>query len=216
MTRRLIIAFLMALASLSLWQVAPAQQGRAPAVVINEIAWAGTAASVHDEWIELYNNTAQDIDLTGWTLSWAKVSIHFKKGQKGSSTKTVSNNIIMAHWFYLLERTDDDTVSNIKADLIYTGVLPNGGASLVLRDERDVIVDTANNGGGAWPAGTTGKAEVPYASMERIDPQAGDTLDNWASNDGQTREGLDAKGNPLNGTPKAENSVFRSSGVTAP
>ena len=210
MTRWLIIAFLMALASLSLWQVAPAQQGRAPAVVINEIAWAGTAASASDEWIELYNNTAQDIDLTGWTLSWAKVLIHFEEGQEGSSTKTVSNSVIPAHGFYLLERTDDNTVSNMEADLVYTGALPNGGVSLVLRDDRDVIVDTANNDGGAWSAGSTGKAEVPYATMERINPEAGDTLDNWASNDGQTRNGLDAKGDPLNGTPKEENSIFGS------
>jgi len=184
MTRWLIIAFLMALASLSLWQAAPAQQGRAPAIVINEIAWAGTAASSSDEWIELFNNTDQDIDLTGWTLSWAKVLIHFEEGQQDSSTKTVSSSVIPAHGFYLLERTDDDTVSNIDADLIYTGALSNKGASLVLRDDRDVIVDTANNDGGAWPAGTAGKGEVPYASMERINPEAGDTLDNWASNDG--------------------------------
>ncbi|HED03302.1 MAG TPA: lamin tail domain-containing protein [Candidatus Fraserbacteria bacterium] len=210
MTRWLIIAFLMALASLSHWQVAPAQQGRAPAVVINEIAWAGTAASVSDEWIELYNNTAQDIDLTGWTLSWAKVSIHFEEGQEGSSTKTVNGSVIPAHGFYLLERTDDNTVSDIDADLVYTGLLSNKGVSLVLRDERDVIVDTTNNDGGAWTAGTAGKAEVPYASMERIDPRVGDTLGNWASNDGQTRNGLDAKGDPLNGTPKEENSVFGS------
>ena len=148
--------------------------------------------------------------MTGWTLSWAKVLIHFEEGQQDSSTKTVSSSVIPAHGFYLLERTDDDTVSNIDADLIYTGALSNKGASLVLRDDRDVIVDTANNDGGAWPAGTAGKGEVPYASMERINPEAGDTLDNWASNDGQTREGLDAKGDPLNGTPQAQNSVFGS------
>ena len=39
------------------------------AVVINEVAWAGTSASASDEWLELYNSGAADIDLTGWTLS---------------------------------------------------------------------------------------------------------------------------------------------------
>src|SRR5512138_1594589 len=38
-------------------------------VVINEVAWAGTAASTNDEWIELYNTTATAIDLTNWTLN---------------------------------------------------------------------------------------------------------------------------------------------------
>ena len=37
-------------------------------VVINEIAWMGTKANSSDEWIELYNNTSQDISLEGWTL----------------------------------------------------------------------------------------------------------------------------------------------------
>ncbi len=39
-------------------------------IVINEIAWMGTKASDDDEWIELYNNTAEEIDLSGWILSW--------------------------------------------------------------------------------------------------------------------------------------------------
>lgn len=37
-------------------------------VVINEIAWMGTEVSASDEWMELYNNTNKDIDLTGWGL----------------------------------------------------------------------------------------------------------------------------------------------------
>jgi len=37
-------------------------------VVINEVAWAGTQCSANDEWIELYNNTSEAIDLTGWVL----------------------------------------------------------------------------------------------------------------------------------------------------
>ena len=40
-------------------------------VVISEIAWSGTATSSYDEWLELYNNTANPIDLSGWTLSAA-------------------------------------------------------------------------------------------------------------------------------------------------
>ena len=40
-------------------------------VIISEIAWMGTTTSFNDEWIELYNNTGGNIDLTGWTLSAA-------------------------------------------------------------------------------------------------------------------------------------------------
>jgi hypothetical protein len=38
-------------------------------VVINEIAWMGTATSANDEWIELYNASSTAISLTDWTLS---------------------------------------------------------------------------------------------------------------------------------------------------
>lgn len=46
-------------------QVAPGD------VVINEVAWMGTAADYRDEWIELYNNSQENIDLSGWSLSAA-------------------------------------------------------------------------------------------------------------------------------------------------
>ncbi|MGQ9602400.1 MAG: PKD domain-containing protein, partial [Candidatus Bipolaricaulia bacterium] len=42
--------------------------------------------------------------------------------------------------------------------------------------------------------------------MERIDPFAPDSDANWCTNDGVHRNGLDAAGNPINGTPKARNS----------
>jgi len=34
-------------------------------VIINEVAWAGTAVSSNDEWMELYNPTSSNINLTG-------------------------------------------------------------------------------------------------------------------------------------------------------
>ncbi|MDK1028649.1 MAG: hypothetical protein QGD96_04870, partial [Anaerolineae bacterium] len=34
-------------------------------IVISEVAWMGTESDYRDEWIELYNQTSSDIDLTG-------------------------------------------------------------------------------------------------------------------------------------------------------
>jgi len=173
-------------------------------VVINEVAWMGTAASSADEWIELYNTTDQPIDLTGWTL---------ESTTDGTPSFTFDaahcrNLVIPAQGFFLLERTDDNTVSDIPADCIYTGSLVNSGESLALKDPTGTVIDTANGDGGAWPAGTTGSGSPPYASMERIDPLAPDTDANWATNNGVDRNGLDANGNPINGTPKALNSTI--------
>lgn len=165
-------------------------------VVINEVAWMGTAASGTDEWIELHNATDQDVDLAGWTLA------------SNDGTPTIHlGGIIPAHGHYLLERTDDDTISDVPADQVYTGDLLLEGETLTLTDGGGAVVDTANaENGGAWPAGSNN----PDHTMERVAPAAPDTDDNWCTNDGATRTGLDAGGNPVNGTPRARNSCRQS------
>lgn len=157
-------------------------------VIISEVAWMGTQADANDEWIELYNNTNQVISLIGWRLESAD----------GSPSIALSGTI-SARGFFLLERTDDNTVSDIPADQIYTGALSNSGEILILKDPSGNIIDTANGDGGPWPAGS----DSPRASMERLDLLAPDSDTNWATNNGIYRNGLDAQGNPINGTPKA-------------
>ena len=168
------------------------------AVVINEVAWAGTAASTTDEWIELYNTTDGEIDLSGWRLV-----------SDDGSPDIVLSGVIPARGFFLLERGDDETISDIPADQLYQGALSNSGETLRLFDPEGRLIDTANGDGGPWPAGTAAYDTPPYASMERITPSAQDTDANWATNEPEwARNGLDADGNPLCGTPKAANSVF--------
>ena len=161
-------------------------------VVINEIAWMGTNASSYDEWIELFNNTSSTISLAGWTLSAAD----------GTPSITLSGEI-GPYGYFLLERTDDSTVSDITADQIYTGALEDGGEDLLLKDNNDNIIDRVDCSSG-WFAGD-GTDKI---TMERIDSLSdGSASSNWANNDGITVNGEDADGNPLNGTAKAKNSV---------
>ncbi|HDQ71193.1 MAG TPA: DUF11 domain-containing protein [Chloroflexi bacterium] len=166
-------------------------------VVINEIAWGGTAASTWDEWIELYNNSAYTIPLDGWTIAFADGS---------PATITLSGDI-GPQTFYLLER-DDKAVNNVAADLVYGGGrIGNGGEQVTLHDDVGRVIDAANADGGAWPAGSDSPG---CYSMERIDPTAPDADDNWCTNDPDiARNGLDADGNPINGTPKARNSCYQ-------
>ena len=180
-----------------------------PSVVINEVAWGGTLASYADEWIELYNTTDEEIDLSGWVLIWGEGDVVVHLGEAQGNTKEVRRSVIPAHGFYLLERTDDNTISDIEADLIYKGALDNGGEIMILKDAAGNFVDTANFDGGPWPAGTASRGEPPYASMERISPTLPDAADNWATNDPETaRNGLDAEGNPVSGTPGRANSTW--------
>jgi hypothetical protein len=156
------------------------------AVVINEVAWAGTSASANDEWIELHNPGPGAIDLSGWMLTdGGDIHIHLEGG-------------IPPGGFFLLERTDDGTVRDIAADQIYKGGLANDGEALRLIDPTGAEIDTANREGGEWPGGS---AKSPPASMERrsVDP---DSRPAWCTNDGIHRNGLDADGNPIHGSPK--------------
>lgn len=168
-------------------------------VIISEVAWAGTQAGSADEWIELYNASGAPIDLSGWTLSI---------GDRNVMLGDAADPVLPAGGFFLLERTDDEAVADIPADLIYTGALSNGGAVLRLLDADGNEVDSANAGSEAgWAGGAAGSDTPAYGSMERIDPSGPDTPSNWRTNDGVHRVGSDAKGHPINGTPKARNSA---------
>ena len=125
--------------------VAPVQSAVGPQVqmvVINEVAWGGTAASAADEWMELFNPSDVAQSLDGWTLTSGDGRIAITLG-----------GTLAAHAFYLLERTDDTTVSDIPADRLYTGDLLNPGAALFLRDAAGPQVDSPNADSAARPHG---------------------------------------------------------------
>lgn len=142
-------------------------------ILINEIAWMGSANSTTDEWMELLNNTDNAIDLSGWALKSAdgKIKINLS-GQ------------VPAKGFYLLERTDDNTVPDISADKIYTGALNNNGQDLRLYDSLSNLIDRANFASG-WPFGNNATKQT----MERTN-----SLDWQTSKD-------------AGGTPRAQNSL---------
>jgi hypothetical protein len=166
-------------------------------VVINEIAWAGTVSGLaDDEWIELYNPGSTPINITGWRLV------------ADDGTPNISLvGTIPANGYFLLERgetlTDNTTVSDIAADQIYTGnALSNSGEDITLYDTSNKVIDTANGNGGAWPAGSSST----YGTMERILNTA-DSDSAWVTNNGTRRNGLNANGGNILGTPKNSNTV---------
>jgi len=146
-------------------------------VVVSEIAWMGTTSSYNDEWIELYNNTGSTISLDGWTLN----------ATDGSPDIQLSGTI-PAGGYYLLERTDDTTVSEVTANLIYTGSLSNSGETIELRDDSQNLIDSVD----AWYAGDNDTK----ATMARQDTTAsGTNSSNWFTSTATYAEGY--------GTPNA-------------
>jgi len=101
--------------------------------------------------------------------------------------------------YYLIERGDDSTVSDIKADIfgLFTGRgLSNEGEHIVLKDKFGKVIDEVAAAYG-WPAGDD---QEEKNSMER------DKNGNWKNNNEIVINGKDAEGNKIFGTPKAKNS----------
>ena len=159
-------------------------------VIINEVAWAGTASALtNDEWIELYNPGSNPVDMTGWTL----------KAADGAPSIALVGSV-PAGGYFLLERTDDATVLDVAADQIYTGALGNNFETLQLFDSANRLVDTAKSkNDGNWPAGSS----ITFASMERRGVVI-DSATAWFTFAG-TPYAHDRNNNLIKGTPKQAN-----------
>ncbi len=189
----------LATSTVSIREPEPGSEEPLLTVVINEIAWMGTATSSWDEWIELYNNTTSTIDLAGWKIEKGG-EVFITISTSTAVTTTISN-------FYLLERAEKAT--NITADFVYGGErMSNAGEKLELRNASSTLIDVVDCSS-EWFAG---KASPNYISMERINSTTtGATSTNWADNNLITKNGLDADNNQISGTPKEKNSVSYSS-----
>jgi parallel beta-helix repeat protein len=184
-------------------------------VVINEVAWAGTEAESSDEWIELFNLTNKDINLSDWVLS----------SEDGSPYINLEG-YISAGEYYLLERSDDDAVSDITADLVtvFSGVdgsfgLSDNGERLLLQyvsqvgdvatstvDETPAIDNVSGCGFLKWCGGNSDTK----TTMERISSSvSGDVSTNWGSSLGEfILNGEDVNNVAIKGTPRQRNSAL--------
>lgn len=159
-------------------------------VVINEIAWMGTLDDSNDEWLELYNNTDQEIDLLNWYI------------EDDDSSKYTLSGKIEAHGFFLIEDTEE-AVNSLQSDAIINLSLANSGDKLVLKNNTGDTIDIVNNSGGEWFAGDN----TEKMSMERIDPESsGDDVQNWDHNE-FSNGATGRSGSLIQGTPGSKNSV---------
>jgi hypothetical protein len=115
-------------------------------VLINEVAWAGTDASASDEWIELHNPGTEMVNLAGWVLN------------SGGGLNIPMLGSLPPDGYFLAERSDDSTISNLAADLVYTGSLHDGGDTLWLVAPNGIPVDSANAVRPGWPVSPIGRA----------------------------------------------------------
>ena len=130
------------------------------------------------------------MNLDGWRLTdHGDITVHL-------------HGALSPYGLFLLERTDDSTVSSIAADLIYTGSLHNSGETLYLYDPGGNLIDSANLGGGGWPGGDAGRR----TTMERRGGE--DRPGNWATSPDWCWNGLDAGAHRIHGTPRMPNGIL--------
>jgi hypothetical protein len=154
-------------------------------IEINEVAWMGTVTSANDEWIELRNTGSESVDITGWVL----------QAVDGAPEFTLTGSIAPGAYF-LMERSDDATIPDISADMLYTGSLGNIGEFLQLRDATGSIIDSVDHADG-WQGGDNVTKETmqrkgslwitasptPRAENNTEDSLSGDTSSDQADQD---------------------------------
>ncbi|MBU3918787.1 lamin tail domain-containing protein, partial [Patescibacteria group bacterium] len=148
-------------------------------VIFNEIAWMGTDESSVDEWIELKNISTSTVQLENWQILDKDEQIKVSFGR---------NDSLGPGEFYLLERTDNETVPHITADKIYVGSLANSDETLRLFNSDCLLIDEII-ATSSWPYGDNDEKRT----MER-----GNDL-SWHNYSGSGENGI-------LGTPKQENS----------
>jgi DNA/RNA endonuclease YhcR with UshA esterase domain len=126
------------LAILSIFSVVNAES---KPVIINEIMWMGSSVSTADEWIELKNNTEEEIDLSGWVIEGA--------GTSGSSITIPLGKKINANGYFLISNysnLDAKSILDITPNYVTTSVsLKNEFLKISLKDSAGNLIDEAGS-----------------------------------------------------------------------
>ena len=118
----------------------------------------GTEEGASNEWIELLNKDTKTIPLEGFFLLIGDKEIPLEGHIEGDS-------------FFILERSDDNTLPKIPADQIFSGSIKNSGEAIKLIDKDKNIIDEADFASG-WNAGNNETKQT----AERIDDGWQDSL----------------------------------------
>jgi hypothetical protein len=159
-------------------------------VVINEIMADPypTVGLPDNEYLELYNTTSSEINLTNWTL------------EVGSSNQNLPEVSISPESYLLLCDEDATALINNYPNVLGLASLPNltnSGAEIIIKDTSGGIINQVSYND-QWYQDET-KEDGGY-SLEKIDPENNCSgMNNWKAS--EASEG---------GTPGTENAVFAS------
>ncbi|MDP2594177.1 MAG: MBL fold metallo-hydrolase [bacterium] len=133
-----------------------ASDGSAPAhspVVINEVAWMGSATGATHEWIELRTTSSMPVDISGWQILNENERLHI----------TFPQQSIFDPPYMVLARSVASVALGLDAELIFTGSLRNSNEGLRLYDNECNLIDEVPIAA-KWPAGDNATKQT----MERM------------------------------------------------
>jgi hypothetical protein len=140
-------------------------------VVVNEIMYHPAAGA--PEWIELYNQMAIDIDMSGWSL-------------EGAVEYLFTDGTLIRAGSYLVVASQPEVLwaqASPSTQILgpFAGKLDNGGETIRLVNNSGRLLDRVQYGSdGDWPAAPDGTG----VSLARIDPMRGtDDTANWTWSD---------------------------------
>lgn len=163
------------------------------ALMFSEIAWMGSADDANNEWIELYNHGAEDLNVDGWVI------------RDSASLEISLQGTVPGRTVVLLERTDDTTVPGVSAFLIYTGALANDGRTLTLY-RGDGSIEDQVAGGENWTniGGDNTSKKTPQRGMTGwITGTPTPGAENVAHDDTESEENTDDKDTTSESTEKS-------------
>jgi hypothetical protein len=140
-------------------------------VVFNELMFHPATSETNNEWFELKNQMAVDMDISGWRVTKG-VEFTFPEG-------TIVNG-----GGYLIVAISPATLSALGVTNVlgpFSGRLSNNGDTLELRNNNNRLMDSVNYGvEGDWPVGPDGAGP----SLSKIDEDtAGDKSENWRASE---------------------------------
>lgn len=150
----LIIVFLI----LTFLQPATIQADSAPGpVVFSEINWDGSAKSTADEWLFLYNNTGNIINLTGWQI--------FDAVKNATMLQITEGTIAPKNYFIIANYGKDSSMLEQEPNLVTTKVsLSNTNFQIELRNPTGELIDVAGNGKAPFEQNPMKRILSPIAS----------------------------------------------------
>jgi len=135
-------------------------------VVFSEIYYDTVGTDSVEEWIELYNNSPMEVDISGWTIT--------DNNGTGATYTIPQGKKITAHSYYTIaaNSTGFNNLYGYDADLY--GSIPalnNDGDALILKNNYSTVKDTA-----AWEGGASSGVPSGWGSTSLPNATTGKTI----------------------------------------